>query len=170
MRTSLVQQIKRLGLTAAIAAFAYQPAIQASSQQINSPSPTAPMIETLVAAAPDLATAAGKQLAEQTEGSPFVGAGHPTSGNAKIVEVDGQRYLEFDEAFSSDSGPDLFVLLHREAEPQSYSQEDYVSLGRIQSFSGAQRYAIPEDVNLSDFQSAVIWCRQFNVTFGYATL
>ncbi|MEL6159721.1 MAG: DM13 domain-containing protein [Cyanobacteria bacterium J06623_5] len=170
MRTSLVQQIKRLGLTAAIAAFAYQPAMQASSRPITSPSPTVPMIETLLAAAPDLATAENKQLLAQAQGSPFIGAGHPTSGNAKVVEVDGQRYLEFDEGFRSDSGPDLFVLLHREAEPQSYSRENYVNLGRIQSFSGAQRYAIPDGVDLSDFQSAVIWCQQFNVTFGYATL
>ncbi|MEM9163756.1 MAG: DM13 domain-containing protein [Cyanobacteria bacterium P01_F01_bin.4] len=28
----------------------------------------------------------------------------------------------------------------------------------------------PAEVSVEDFQSAVIWCRQFDVTFGYAAL
>ena len=88
----------------------------------------------------------------------------------QIVEENGQRYLELDSSFATESGPDVFVLLHSEAVPSSYSPESYVNLGRIQSFTGAQRYAIPADVDLSVFQSAVIWCEDFNVTFGYAIL
>ncbi|PZO60765.1 MAG: electron transfer flavoprotein [Phormidesmis priestleyi] len=100
----------------------------------------------------------------------FIGAAHPTSGTAQIVEENGQRYLEFDSAFSSQAGPDLFVLLHAESVPNSYSPDKYVNLGPLQQVAGAQRYAIPADVAVNDFKSAVIWCRQFDVTFGYATL
>ena len=99
----------------------------------------------------------------------FEGAAHPTLGMATIVEEDGKRYLEFDQAFRSDSGPDLFVLLHKEAVPQNYSSDQFINLGVLQSVEGSQRYEIPSDVLVEDFQSAVIWCRQFNVTFGYAT-
>ena len=102
--------------------------------------------------------------------APFVSVSHPTSGAARIVEVKGQRYLEFDEAFLSDDGPDLFVLLHREAVPESYGEQDYVNLGRLQQLAGTQRYAIPTDLDLQTISSAVIWCEDFNVTFGYATL
>ena len=28
----------------------------------------------------------------------------------------------------------------------------------------------PDDLNLADFKSAAIWCRQFNATFGAAAL
>ena len=59
----------------------------------------------------------------------FEGVAHPTSGAARIVEENGKRYLEFDAAFRSDSGPDLLVLLHQETVPQSYSSNQYVSLG-----------------------------------------
>ncbi len=98
----------------------------------------------------------------------FVAAEHPTQGMAKVVTDNGQRYLEFDEAFQTDSGPDLFVLLHREETPQSYAEENFVNLGELQQTTGTQRYAIPADVDPAEFSSVVIWCRQFNVTFGYA--
>lgn len=164
MKATLFQQAQKVGLAAAIALLSYQPAMNASTSELVNPSPTAPSIDTLVAAAPPI------QLA-QAQGATFVGSdGHDTQGGAHIVEENGQRYLEFDEAFSSDSGPDLFVLLHREAAPTSYDPANYVNLGRIQSLNGTQRYAIPADVDISEFQSAVIWCQQFNVTFGYATL
>ena len=99
----------------------------------------------------------------------FEGAAHPTQGVATIVEEDGKRYLEFDQAFRSDDGPDLFVLLHKEAVPQSYRSDQFINLGDLQSIEGSQRYEIPNDVSVEGFKSAVIWCRQFNVTFGYAT-
>ncbi|MGK7944626.1 MAG: DM13 domain-containing protein [Microcystaceae cyanobacterium] len=40
----------------------------------------------------------------------------------------------------------------------------------LESFQGAQRYEIPENVDLDDFESVVIWCRKFNVTFAYSSL
>ncbi|MGD1897413.1 MAG: DM13 domain-containing protein [Phormidesmis sp.] len=168
-RRSVLQQLRKLGLAAAIAAFAYQPAMQASSQQIIQPSPTVPMIDTLVAAVPEQSAlmAGSKQLAQ---GASFISADHETSGQAQVVEENGQRYLTLDASFRSDSGPDLFILLHKEANPDSYSPENYVNLGRLQSFEGEQRYAIPADVDLGDFRSAVIWCQDFDVTFGYAVL
>lgn len=98
----------------------------------------------------------------------FVAAEHPTEGTARIVTEDSKRYLVFNQAFKSDEGPDLFVLLHRDQMPQTYDAQNYISLGSLQNVTGEQRYAIPDDVDLANFQSAVIWCRQFNATFGYA--
>lgn len=161
MKTQL-QRLGLVGLTVAIAAFAHQPILEARMRsELQLSGPTAPSIPSTVAAAPQL---------NKANSASFVGADHPTSGSAQIITVDGQRYLEFDEAFSTDNGPDLFVLLHSDAVPDSYASEDYVNLGRLQRIAGTQRYAIPANVNISDFQSAVIWCRAFNVTFGYATL
>jgi Electron transfer DM13 len=98
----------------------------------------------------------------------FVTAEHPTQGTAQIVTENGKRYLILDSAFKTDAGPDLFVLLHRENMPRTYDAQSYLSLGALQQTSGEQRYAIPDGVDLGSFQSAVIWCRQFNATFGYA--
>ncbi len=160
MRTQIIQRIGLAGLTVAIAAFVHQPLMQARMRsEIRLSVPTAPSAP--VSLAPQFAMASG---------APFVGAAHSTSGSAQIVSIEGQQYLEFDSAFSTDNGPDLFVLLHSEAVPDSYNPENYVNLGQLQQVAGTQRYAIPANVDVAAFQSAVIWCRAFDVTFGYATL
>ncbi|MBE9031015.1 DM13 domain-containing protein [filamentous cyanobacterium LEGE 11480] len=89
---------------------------------------------------------------------------------ATVVQHDGKQYLKFDNKFKSDNGPDLFVLLHRQASPKQYRASDYVSLGRLKNVAGEQVYEIPEGIDVSVFKSAVIWCRQFNATFGFAPL
>ena len=103
-------------------------------------------------------------------GGGFVTVSSDTSGGATIVEENGKRYLKFDDSFSTEEGPDLFVLLHKEAIPQSYSADQYMNLGDLQSIAGSQRYEIPEDISIEKFKSAVIWCRQFDVTFGYEAI
>jgi hypothetical protein len=97
----------------------------------------------------------------------FVTAEHTTKGAARIVMEDGKRFLVLDSAFMTDEGPDLLVLLHQEQTPQTYEQ-NYISLGELKNAKGEQRYAIPDDADLDAFRSVVIWCRQFNATFGYA--
>lgn len=101
----------------------------------------------------------------------FRAAEHPTQGNARIVNQNGKRFVEFNEEFKTDNGPDLYVILHRNATvPDGIKEKDYVQLARLQKTNGVQRYAIPENVKLRDFKSVAIWCRQFNATFGYAPL
>jgi hypothetical protein len=97
---------------------------------------------------------------------------YPTTGNVSIVNENGKRFLVFDENFKTDSGPDLFVILHRNSTvPASGVREkDYVQLARLQKINGTQRYVIPTNVELADFRSVAVWCKQFNATFGFAPL
>jgi hypothetical protein len=96
---------------------------------------------------------------------------HPTTGSAHIIEENGQRYLELSEGFSTATGPAVYVTLHKDSSVGvNLDEGDYVTLAPLQSFSGAQRYAISDDIDVSDFNSVVIWCEEFNVTFGYASL
>ena len=73
-------------------------------------------------------------------------------------------------AGSTSNGPAVEVLLHQDAVPQNYNSTNYVSLGEIKSFEGAQWYAIPENVDINQYQSVSIWCREFDVTFGYGQI
>ncbi|MDC0831563.1 electron transfer flavoprotein [Leptolyngbya valderiana BDU 20041] len=101
----------------------------------------------------------------------FEAVEHPTQGSARIIVENGRRYLEISRDFRTDEGPDLFVVLHRSTSPGLHFNEgDYLTLGALQSTMGVQRYEIPNNVNLSDYNSAAVWCRQFNATFGAATL
>ena len=107
---------------------------------------------------------------KEKETNSFIGVGHKTEGTYNIVTENGKQYLELNKSFRTDRGPDLFVLIHRQSVPQSYTELDFVTLDRLDKFRGSQRYLIPAHVDLTQFNSVVIWCREFNVTFGYAPL
>ena len=92
-------------------------------------------------------------------------------GTAKIVTVNGKRYLEFSKGFTTARGPKVRVVLHRNSTvPVNLNERNYVTLAALQRFDGAQRYEIPDNFDLDDFKSVAIWCEEFNVTFGFARL
>ncbi|MFZ4665311.1 MAG: DM13 domain-containing protein [Prochlorotrichaceae cyanobacterium] len=145
---------------------------------ISSSSVSTSSIVTPVANSPSPEVVNSLQSSVLSSGT-FVDGEHPTKGNVQIVMQNNDRYLELDQAFAtSTAGPDLVVILHRSADvigsttPPAFpiQEGDYVFLAELTSYSGAQRYAIPDSVNLDDFQSVAIWCRRFNATFGAATL
>ena len=114
-------------------------------------------------------------IAQTVMSGEFVAAEAPTTGTAKIVDEDGQKYLEIDSAFSTnDQAPDLQILLDTvEQPPANYETADatrYLNLGGIQSVTGEQRYPIPNFVDPAQFASVVVWCRTANATMGYAPL
>ncbi len=102
----------------------------------------------------------------------FVDAEHPTDGTASIITENGKKYIQFDDQFKSDNGPDLFVILHKDDKLPitGIKKEDYVTIARLKSTSGVQKYEIPENVDFTKYKSVAIWCRAFNATFGYAVL
>ena len=46
----------------------------------------------------------------------------------------------------------------------------FIDLGGLRAFKGSQRYAIPTGVDLKNYQSVIIWCRQFSVLISPADL
>jgi Electron transfer DM13 len=138
-----------------------------SANQISKNSPL-PSPQSLVAQASPHRLKQSNSLASGR----FISVEKPTQGTFRVVTENRQRYLELDQTFKTNNGPDLYVILHRnDAPPKSgLREQDYVTLGRLQKVSGAQRYAIPANVNLASFRSAAIWCRRFNSTFGYGKL
>ncbi|MEM7556382.1 MAG: DM13 domain-containing protein [Cyanobacteria bacterium P01_A01_bin.84] len=96
---------------------------------------------------------------------------HPTKGVAKIVKINGKRYLEFSKTFTTARGPKVRVVLHRnQTVPVNLKKANYLAIASLKKFDGTQRYEIPANIDLDDFQSVAIWCEKFNVTFGYARL
>ncbi len=97
---------------------------------------------------------------------------HQTTGKALIVELgNGKRILRF-EKLNTSNGPDLHVYLS-EIPPSNdwYAYgERFVSLGKLKGNIGSQNYALPDDLDLSSFKSAVVWCKRFAVGFGVAGL
>lgn len=142
-----------------------------SSEPTATPTPT----ETATTTATPAATAAA---ATPLKSGSFAAGEHATAGTAQIVQGDKGRELQFTADFQTSSGPDLVVVLHKSADviggttPPAYplAEGDYVVLAPLTAPDGAQTYAITDDINLEDYASVAIWCRQFNATFGAATL
>ena len=100
----------------------------------------------------------------------FITTKKTTTGKARIINENGKHYLELDE-FSTGRGPDVKVILHRNnVVPANLKEENYINLAPLQSFNGKQRYAIPSNINVDEFKSVAIWCKKFNITFGFAAL
>jgi hypothetical protein len=98
--------------------------------------------------------------------------GDKADGKATIYRLeDGKPLLRLEE-FSTTNGPDLFVVLSSSANPDQDGLKNgaYVQLDALKGNVGNQNYELPADVDLSQYKSVVIWCRTFNIVFGYATL
>jgi hypothetical protein len=96
---------------------------------------------------------------------------HPTTGTARIETRGDDTYLVFDDAFTTATGPDVQVVLYTgDQAPVNLPEGSYVEVAALQGFDGSQEYLIDSSINLDDYETVAIWCREFNVTFGYAPL
>lgn len=92
-------------------------------------------------------------------------------GSGKVSVYSDVVFLEQD--FEVGPGPAFHVYLVPKASiRKSGDVEDtmFVDLGKLRAFKGGQKYPIPAGVNLGDFPSVVIWCRQFGVLISPADL
>ncbi len=98
---------------------------------------------------------------------------HKGSGDALLYRLpDGRHLLRF-ENFRTTNGPDLVVYLASHAAPASaddVTDAGFLSLGKLKGNVGNQNYLIPANVDVTTFQSAVIWCELFGVLFSPAPL
>ena len=98
----------------------------------------------------------------------FVGADdfHSSSGDALLIRSDsGELFLRF-ENFEVRNGPDLYVYLARSTD----IGDGFVNLGRLTGNIGDQNYQVSSDVEISEFNTVLIWCRAFVVLFGSAEM
>ena len=94
-------------------------------------------------------------------------------GNAEVLELpDGKKILRFTE-FEVSNGPDVVVYLssvNDANDNDSVKNSEFILLGQLKGNIGDQNYEIPGDLELSKYNSAVIWCRRFGVNFAVAPL
>jgi hypothetical protein len=84
-----------------------------------------------------------------------------------------RNVVRLENNFEVGPGPKFHVYLVPEANVTTstpVAQTMFVDLGRLKAFKGSQNYAVPAGVNLTDYQSVVIWCEQFGVLISPAQL
>ncbi len=92
------------------------------------------------------------------------GGGHVANGTVKLYDDAGKKYLYF-ENFSVTNGPDLKVYI-----ATNLAASQFLSLGNLQNISGNQAYLISAPPDFIQYNKILIWCQQFTVLFGSATL
>lgn len=90
---------------------------------------------------------------------------HPASGGVEIVR-DGEGFaVVMGEDFQMDDAPDPFVGF---GSTEAY--EAGTAFAAIESPTGAQTYAVPEGVDPTGYEAVWLWCEEFSVPLGVATL
>jgi hypothetical protein len=92
---------------------------------------------------------------------------HFGRGQALLIETAPEAYALRFENFSVRNGPDLFVYLSQD--PDGYTS-DALELGRLKATDGSFNYEIPPGTDVSQFKSAIVWCKPFSVLFAAAPL
>ena len=98
---------------------------------------------------------------------------HKGSGSATIYRGPDGSYLLRLEDLAVTNGPDLHVILSPHASPDNpgdVKTAGYLDLGRLKGNRGNQNYEIPDDVEIGNFRSVVIYCVPFIVVFSVAML
>ena len=115
--------------------------------------------------ASDDVTAFEAQVVKQGE---FEGADsfHFGEGTTLLIETGPGAYTLRLEDFSVRNGPDLFIYLS--PAPDGYV-DGALELGALKGTDGAFNYEIPAGTDVSQFQSAVVWCKAFSVLFATAS-
>ena len=106
----------------------------------------------------------------------FVNMEVPSSGSFALDPATNTLTLNAD--FTTQSGPDLFVILSGASDValdfQSFSQTVTSApiqfLGPLSATSGLQTYTLPAGTDLAQYRSIVIWCQTYNVAFAAALI
>lgn len=120
--------------------------------------------------APDAATAVVAASGQFTR----IDALHWAQGRAIVYQLPDNRKILRLEDFQAANGPDLHVLLSANERPLTREEVEMsdldFELGRLKGNIGNQNYEIPSEVDLSLYNSVVIYCKTFHVVFSTATI
>ena len=95
---------------------------------------------------------------------------HKGSGSVKLLQNGNQSIVRLED-FSVTNGPDLYIVLATNSNPDSSETlGEHVLLEKLKGNTGNQNYSIPDSVDLSQYGSIVIYCKAFGVVFAVASL
>lgn len=127
----------------------------------ETPAPAAPAVSEAAVEVVD-AVAADSALASGT----FSGlSDHITTGGVSLVGTEGSYQLVFAADFSLDGAPDPVVGFGTDG-----TYDAATSLGDLQNKTGAQTYSLPADFSPASVNEVYVWCDQFSVPLGVASL
>ena len=99
---------------------------------------------------------------------------HWAEGTATIYELPNHSKILRFEDFRAANGPELHVVLSAGEEPRSREEVERgglnLDLGLLKGNIGSQNYEIPPEIDLSLYNSIVIYCQPYHVVFSTASI
>jgi hypothetical protein len=93
----------------------------------------------------------------------FTGVGRYAGGGTVVLLSDGtQSFVRFEDDFSTDNGPDLFVRVT--------TGNGTTELARLKGNKGSQNYELPAGLDSAAVTEVDVWCKRFSSTFTTAPL
>lgn len=121
---------------------------------------------TLTAFATTLAFGTLSAIAGEARTGQFTGASdHVTSGGVTVTKDAGGYVLQLGPKFFLDGAPDPKVGFGVNGQ-----YVDGTLIGELQSKTGAQSFRVPDTLNVAGFTEVFIWCEEFSVPLGVASL
>lgn len=90
---------------------------------------------------------------------------HVVTGTVEVFEVDGDAFVRLLGDFSLDGAPDPKVGFGKGGQYVVAS-----TVAPLASKTGGQTYALPAGFELTNYNEAYIWCEDFSVALGVASL
>lgn len=90
---------------------------------------------------------------------------HKAKGEVTTVKSEQNLYLQF-ENFEVTNGPALHVYLKK----NDTATSEGLDLGELKGNIGNQHYVLPEGIDLSAYNTVVVYCKAFHVDVGIADL
>ena len=94
----------------------------------------------------------------------FIALKHALQCSAVLIEHYSNRILRF-EHFETVNGPNLHIYLASDK-----FAEDFVDFWHIKATKGNVNYEIPEDVDLVNYNTILVYCVPFKVVFSFAEI
>jgi hypothetical protein len=106
--------------------------------------------------------ATGAPAVTTTATGTFDGVDHPGEGTVNVLTDGSQTFVRFEDDFSTDNGPDLYVAVVVGGER--------IELEQLKGNVGSQNYELPADIDPASIESVQVWCKRFDAVFTEASL
>ena len=97
----------------------------------------------------------------------FAPGEHDITGTVRFIQTAQGVVLRL-ENLSTANGPDVRVYLSTRRSGQVGTGD--LQVAPIKANLGSQNYLLPSSADVSNYESVVIWCERFSVSFGHAVL
>ena len=94
-------------------------------------------------------------------------------GTWEIIQKSDGNYIVFSDDFKTKKAPDLELFLSKKSAKDINKKkvvQEAVSISKLKSHKGKQSYKLPSNINIEDFSSLIIHCRDYNIFWGAGNL